>query len=62
MKKANAADDAKAALKSQWNAASECLDEKSRRVLAASTAEALGCGGNQIVHETAGLSVKAISP
>jgi hypothetical protein len=30
--------------------------------LAASTAEALGCGGNQIVHETAGLSVKAISP
>jgi hypothetical protein len=61
MKKENAAGDTKAVLKSQWNAASERLGEKSRRVLAASTAEALGCGGSQTVHETAGLSVKAIS-
>jgi hypothetical protein len=48
-------------LRRKWDAMQNHLDERGRRVWAASEAEALGHGGVTIVHEATGMSRSAIT-
>jgi hypothetical protein len=48
-------------LRRKWDAMQNHLDERGRRVWAASEAEALGHGGVTIVYEATGLSRSAIT-
>jgi hypothetical protein len=48
-------------LRRRWDAMQNHLDERGRRVWAASEAEALGHGGVTIVHEATGMSRSAIT-
>jgi hypothetical protein len=48
-------------LRRKWDAMQSHLDERGRRVWAASEAEALGHGGVTIVHEATGMSRSAIT-
>jgi chemotaxis response regulator CheB len=48
-------------LRRKWDAMQNHLDERGRRVWAASEAEALGHGGVTIVHEVTGMSRSAIT-
>jgi hypothetical protein len=45
----------------KWDAMQNHLDERGRRIWAASEAEALGHGGVTIVHEATGMSRSAIT-
>jgi hypothetical protein len=48
-------------LRRKWDAMQNHLDERGRRIWAASEAEALGHGGVTIVHEAIGMSRSAIT-
>jgi hypothetical protein len=48
-------------LRRKWDTMHNHLDERGRRVWAASEAEALGHGGITIVHEATGMSRSAIT-
>jgi hypothetical protein len=48
-------------LQRKWDAMQNHLDERGRRVWAASEAEVLGHGGVTIVHEATGMSRSAIT-
>jgi hypothetical protein len=48
-------------LRRKWDTMQNHLDERGRRVWAASEAEALGHGGVTIVHEATGMSRSAIT-
>jgi hypothetical protein len=45
----------------KWDAMQNYLDERGRRIWAASEAESLGHGGVTIVHEATGMSRSAIT-